>query len=316
MKTAASSTTPRSATRRSLSGSRSTSSARAAPDRNWRSRKRAGAAPPSTDAQGGQRMAERSRAARYAASAGLTIAPFAALVILWWLLRLTGLINPGLLPSPLQVARTFWSTLTGGQLLTNIIMSAARVLGGLLLGTAAAVPVGFLIGWYRPVGRLLDPLINFFRALPPIALIPLVIVYLGIGEVAKIAILFYASFFAAVIVMYEGMAAISPIYVRVARTLGATDFEIFARVMVPLTVPHMLVALRVALGVCWATLVAAELVAAQEGLGAMIQNASAFFDLNTIYLGIICIGALALLMDTILRRLTARIVGWQEKIER
>jgi NitT/TauT family transport system permease protein len=237
-------------------------------------------------------------------------------VIFWWLLRLTGLINPGLLPSPLQVAKTFWSTLTAGNLLTNITMSVLRVLGGLLLGTAAAVPIGFLIGWYRPVGRLLDPLINFFRALPPIALIPLVIVYLGIGEIAKIAILFYASFFAAVIVMYEGMSAISPIYVRVARTLGATDFEIFARVMVPLTVPHMLVALRVALGVCWATLVAAELVAAQEGLGAMIQNASAFFDLNTIYLGIICIGALALLMDTILRRLTARIVGWQEKIER
>jgi NitT/TauT family transport system permease protein len=258
----------------------------------------------------------RNSAARYAARIGLTIAPFAGLVLFWWLLRLTGLINPGLLPSPLQVAKTFWSTLTAGNLLTNITMSVLRVLGGLLLGTAAAVPIGFLIGWYRPVGRLLDPLINFFRALPPIALIPLVIVYLGIGEIAKIAILFYASFFAAVIVMYEGMSAISPIYVRVARTLGATDFEIFARVMVPLTVPHMLVALRVALGVCWATLVAAELVAAQEGLGAMIQNASAFFDLNTIYLGIICIGALALLMDTILRRLTARIVGWQEKIER
>ena len=270
---------------------------------------------PMTDAQGGNRMV-RNGAARYAARIGLTVAPFAGLVILWWLLRLTGLINPALLPSPLQVAQTFWSTLTGGNLLTNITMSVARVLGGLLLGTAAAVPVGFLIGWYRPVGRLLDPLINFFRALPPIALIPLVIVYLGIGEVAKIAILFYASFFAAVIVMYEGMAAISPIYVRVARTLGATDFEIFARVMVPLTVPHMLVALRVALGVCWATLVAAELVAAQQGLGAMIQNASAFFELNTIYLGIICIGAMALLMDTILRRLTARIVGWQEKIER
>lgn len=261
-------------------------------------------------------MLRQSSAARTATSICLTIAPFVGLVILWWLLRVTGAINPALLPSPLQVAQTFWATLIGGNLLTNIGMSVARVLGGLLLGTAAAVPVGFMIGWYKSLGRFVDPLVNFFRALPPIALIPLVIVYLGIGEVAKIAILFYASFFAAVIVMYEGMASISPIYVRVARTLGATDFEIFARVMVPLTVPHMLVALRVALGVCWATLVAAELVAAQQGLGAMIQNASAFFDLNTIYLGIICIGALALLMDTILRRLTARIVGWQEKIDR
>jgi NitT/TauT family transport system permease protein len=251
---------------------------------------------------------------RRLASIALTALPFAVLVLLWLLLRATGLINPGLLPSPLTVFGKFWNGLTAGDLGLNILMSLQRVLAGLLLGTAAAVPVGFLIGWYRPVGRLVDPLINFFRALPPIALIPLVIVYLGIGEIAKVAILFYASFFAAVIVMYEGMAAISPIYVRVARTLGATDFEIFWRVMVPLTVPHMLVALRVALGVCWATLVAAELVAAQEGLGAMIQNASSFFDLTTIYLGIICIGTLALLMDMVLRRLSSRLVAWQDKV--
>jgi NitT/TauT family transport system permease protein len=245
---------------------------------------------------------------------GLTILPFAALILVWWLLRASGLINPGLLPSPFVVMAHFWTDLIHGDLAVNILMSVQRVLAGLLIGTIAAVPVGFLIGWYHPIRRLIDPLINFFRALPPIALIPLVIVYLGIGEVAKIAILFYASFFAAVIVMYEGMAAISPIYIRVARTLGATDLEIFWRVMVPLTVPHMLVALRVALGVCWATLVAAELVAAQQGLGAMIQNASSFFDLNTIYLGIICIGTLALLMDMALRRLSSRLVAWQDKL--
>lgn len=255
-----------------------------------------------------------ARGPRLVVNIALTVLPFAALVLLWWALRASGLITPGLLPSPLAVLARFWTGLTQGDLAMNILASLQRVLAGLLIGTAAAVPVGFLIGWYRPVRRLIDPLVNFFRALPPIALIPLVIVYLGIGEVAKVAILFYASFFAAVIVMYEGMAAINPIYIRVARTLGATDFEIFWRVMVPLTVPHMLVALRVALGVCWATLVAAELVAAQEGLGAMIQNASSFFDLNTIYLGIICIGALALMMDMVLRRLSARLVAWQDKV--
>ena len=154
-----------------------------------------------------------------------------------------------------------------------------------------------MLGWYRDVRRFIDPLLNFFRALPPIALIPLVIVYFGIGEVAKVVILFYASFFAGVIVMYEGIAQISPIYVRVSRTLGATDGEIFRKVIVPLTVPHMLTALRVALGVAWATLVASELIAAQQGLGALIQNASSFFQLDIIYVGIICIGLIALAMD-------------------
>jgi NitT/TauT family transport system permease protein len=159
-----------------------------------------------------------------------------------------------------------------------------------------------------------DPVINFFRALPPIALIPLVIVYFGIGEAAKTVILFYASFFAGVIVMYEGIAQVNPIYIKVSRTLGATDLEIFRKVVVPLTVPHILTAVRVALGVAWATLVAAELIAAQQGLGSMIQDASAFFQLDIIYVGIICIGFIALLMDTLLRMATARLVSWQERI--
>lgn len=243
------------------------------------------------------------------------VLPFIFLLLFWSGLRMTGLINPALLPSPSEVAQTFWMHLTKGDFIINVVMSVQRVVLGLVLGMLLAVPVGFLIGWYKPVRRFVDPLINFFRALPPIALIPLAIVYLGIGEVAKVAILFYASFFAAVIVMYEGMVQISPVYIRVARTLGATDFEIFRKVMLPMTVPHMLTAMRVALGVAWATLVASELVAAQEGLGAMIQNASAFFDLRTIYLGIISIGTLALLMDIGLRRLSNRLVSWQDKTE-
>ena len=239
--------------------------------------------------------------------------PFICLVILWMLVHASGWVSPALLPSPLEVLQTFWTHLTEGGLLVNMGMSIQRVVGGLLLGMLLAVPIGFLIGWYKPIRRFVDPLVNFFRALPPIALIPLVIVYFGIGEMAKIAILFYASFFAAVIVMYEGMSQISPVYIRVAKTLGATDMEIFLKVMVPMTVPHMLTALRVALGVAWATLVAAELVAAQEGLGAMIQNASAFFDLRAIYVGIICIGAIALMMDIAIRKLSNRLISWQDR---
>jgi len=100
----------------------------------------------------------------------------------------------------------------------------------------------------------------------------------------------------------------------VARTLGATETEIFTQVVVPLTVPHILTAVRVALGVAWATLVASELIAAQQGLGALIQNASSFFQLDIIYVGIISIGTIALVMDMLLRRLTARLVAWQDRI--
>jgi NitT/TauT family transport system permease protein len=246
--------------------------------------------------------------------AALILSPWLMIVAIWYAIAYSGLINPALIPTPHAVAAQFWQQLTQARLPRDIAMSTQRVLLGVICGTTVAVPVGFALGWYPRVRTFIDPLINFFRALPPIALIPLVVVYFGIGEMAKVVILFYASFFAGVIVMYEGIAQISPIYIRVARTLGATDAEIFRRVIIPLAVPHMLTALRVALGVAWATLVASELIAAQQGLGALIQNASSFFQLDIIYVGIICIGFIALAMDLLLRAVAKRLVSWQERI--
>ncbi len=245
--------------------------------------------------------------------AALLLAPWLSLIALWYAVRGSGLVNPALVPAPHAVLAKFIE-LSRDRLALDVWMSTRRVFIGVFLGVLVAVPVGFAIGWYRSVRGFVDPLINFFRALPPIALIPLVIVYFGIGELAKTAILFYASFFAGVIVMVEGIGQISPIYVRVARTLGANDAEIFAKVIVPLTVPHILTAVRVALGVAWATLVASELIAAQQGLGALIQNASSFFQLDIIYVGIICIGFIALAMDLALRAATRRLVAWQDRI--
>jgi NitT/TauT family transport system permease protein len=228
----------------------------------------------------------------------LLLAPWLAIVLLWYAVRASGLVNPALVPAPHAVLGKFME-LARDRLAMDVWMSTQRVFVGVFLGVLAAVPVGFAIGWYRSVRTFVDPLINFFRALPPIALIPLVIVYFGIGEVAKTVILFYASFFAGVIVMVEGIGQISPI---------------FARVIVPLTVPHILTAIRVALGVAWATLVASELIAAQQGLGALIQNASSFFQLDIVYVGIICIGFIALTMDLVLRAATRRLVAWQDRI--
>jgi NitT/TauT family transport system permease protein len=243
----------------------------------------------------------------------LVLAPWGAIVLIWYAIHYSGLVNPALVPTPHDVAKAFWK-LAGERLPRDVLTSTGRVFVGVALGIALAVPVGFVLGWYKGARAFIDPLLSFFRALPPIALIPLVIVYLGIGEAAKVAILFYASFFSGVVVMYEGIAQMSPIYVRVARTLGATDGEIFRKVIVPLAVPHMLTALRVALGVAWATLVASELIAAQQGLGSLIQNAASFFQLDIIYVGIICIGFIALAMDVALRAVARRMVAWQDRI--
>jgi len=243
----------------------------------------------------------------------LGLVPWISVVAMWYAIRASGYINVSLIPAPHQVAAKFVDLLLHEGLLYDVFVSARRVFFGVTLGILAAVPVGFVLGWYRGARTLADPMINFFRALPPIALIPLVIVYFGVDEAAKLVILFYAAFFSGVIVMYEGVSQITPLYIRVARTLGADELEIFRKVIIPLTLPHILTALRVALGVTWATLVASELIAAQRGLGAMIQNASTYFLLDTIYVGIICIGCIALIMDTILRRISARLLAWQER---
>jgi NitT/TauT family transport system permease protein len=250
---------------------------------------------------------------RFGRHVALVAAPWIAIVIAWYGVRESGLVNPGLVPAPHAVLTKFVDLLMNQGLVWDVFVSTRRVFIGVLVGIALAVPVGFLIGWFKTARTFADPLVNFFRALPPIALIPLVIVYFGVDEPAKLVILIYAAFFAGVIVMYEGVSQINPLFVRVARTLGATQGEVFRRVIIPLTVPHILTALRVALGVAWATLVASELVAAQRGLGSMIQNASTYFLLDVIYVGIICIGLVALLMDLLLRRLSGRFLAWQDR---
>lgn len=243
---------------------------------------------------------------------GVRILPFGLVLLLWQLLHVSGLVSPALLPSPLDVVNAAGRQLRQGSLVDHVVASTLRVLLGVVIGVVLAIPVGFTLGWYRGIRGFLDPLINFFRALPPIALVPLVVVYVGIGESGRLFVLIYASFFPAVIVIYEGILAIESIYIRAARVLGANGLELFSRVVLPLTLPHILTAFRVALGVAWATLVAAELVAARTGLGAMIQNASNFFQIPTIFLGIILIGVIALAMDSLLRAAIARFVTWRD----
>ena len=240
---------------------------------------------------------------------------FAVIIAAWWAMWAVGFVDPGLLPSPAEVFRQFMTLMVEKQLWLDMLLSARRVLIGVVCGLALAIPVGFLLGWYAGVRRFVDPVINFFRALPPIALIPLVIVYFGIGEPARVLVLIYAAFFSGVIVIYEGIKLMPPIFVRVSKALGATDFEIFRRVVIPATLPHVLTAFRVAVGVCWTTLVAAELVAAERGLGAVIVNGQNYFQVPIIFVGIIMIGTVALVMDKIIRLLTTRMLSWQESIQ-
>jgi NitT/TauT family transport system permease protein len=242
----------------------------------------------------------------------LGLAGFVGLVLIWQVTAMTEVVGNGLLPTPGMVFEVIWTGL-GNGLANDVLISSRRVVLWVSVGIAAAVPVGFVLGWFPLARAALNPLVNFFRALPPIALVPLVIVYFGIGELARGIILMYAAFFATVVIVFEGIAGIEEKYVRAAQTLGANRIELLTRVVLPFSVPHILTAARVSLGIGWASLVAAELVAAQDGLGAVIQNAGNFLDIPRVYAGIILIGLCALVMDAALRVASARLVRWQDR---
>lgn len=265
-------------------------------------------------------LAEAPRAPRINTSPWLKptlwrVLPWLVLLALWSGVRLLSDTYASLVPAPSAVLAQAQTLLADGTLISHWLASTTRVTLGVLLGVALAVPVGFVLGWFAAARKTLTPVLNFFRALPPIALIPLMIIYVGIGDPAKLLVLVYASFFTAVVVMYEGISRTPPIYIQVARTLGASETELFRKVILPLALPHALTATRVALGVGWMTLVASELISAEDGLGSMIQIASSYFQLDVIYLGLICIGATAMLMDFLLVALSGRLVGWQEKVK-
>ncbi|MDT6982388.1 ABC transporter permease [Streptomyces lusitanus] len=230
-------------------------------------------------------------------------------IALWWTAAAAGF----KLPTPPEVVSRAGTLIADGTLGEDVLASLTRVLIGFALGTAVAVPVGFLMGWYGIARGLMEPWIQFFRTVPPLAIIPLAVVVMGIDETPKIFVIFLAAFLACVISTFQGVVNVDRTLINAARVLGAGDAVVFARVVVPASTPFILVGMRVGLGSAWATLVAAELIAAQEGLGYRMQNAQLYYDLPTIFVGLISIGILGLLMDRILLLAERKLTGWQER---
>jgi NitT/TauT family transport system permease protein len=228
---------------------------------------------------------------------------------IWW-----GLAKSGFdIPTPPEVLKRYGELISDGTLFDDIVASLTRVLAGFVLGVALAVPVGFLMGWYGTVRGLVEPWVQFFRTIPPLAIIPLAIVLMGIGETPKIFVIFLASFLACVISTFQGVVNVDKTLINAARVLGANDRVLFARVVVPASTPFILVGMRVGLGSSWATLVAAELIAAQQGLGYRMQSAQLYYDLPTIFVGLITIGILGLIMDRLLLLAETKLTSWQER---
>jgi NitT/TauT family transport system permease protein len=185
------------------------------------------------------------------------------------------------------------------------------VLAGWSLAFCLAVPTAFLMGWYNKFKNTVDPWLQFLRTIPPIALIPLVILFMGVGEQAKVVVIFITSFLVMVVTIYQGVRNVDLTLIKAAYTFGASDFDILFRVIVPASFPYILVASRLGISTGLTTLIAAELTGTTTGLGNMIQEAQLYFRMDKVMLGIICIGVIGFTLDRLLMLAEKKLTRWQ-----
>ena len=195
----------------------------------------------------------------------------------------------------------------------HIWTSVKRVLLGVFFGALVGIPLGFAMGLNSVARGLLDPVVEFIRPIPPLALIPLVILWLGIDEVAKTFLPFLAALFIMLIAARAGVGSVRISKVHAAYSLGASRGQVLRHVILPNALPEIFTGLRTSMGVCWGTLVAAELVAADRGVGSMMMIAKNFLQTDVVVIGIVIIGAIGFAIEMLMRVLEGRLIPWKGK---
>lgn len=242
------------------------------------------------------------------------MATIAVLIGLWSLASFYRLVPPLFLPSPLAVLGALGGLATTGfvdaTLAQHVAASLSRIFGALGVALIVGVPAGLAIGTSRWGKGILDPIVEFLRPLPPLAYLPLVIIWLGIGEASKIAVIALAMLPPIILSTASGVKSASADHINAARAFGASRRQLLAYVILPGALPSILTGTRIALGAGWSTLVAAELVAATRGLGFMIQSAAQFLVTDVVIAGIVVIAVVAFLFEVVARWIERRLVPW------
>lgn len=234
------------------------------------------------------------------------------LVLIWWAVCELGLIRPLFLPGPDAVLAEGWRQLQKGILFSDAGVSIYRIMAGWLAATVVAVPVGILMGNFRIFESLLSPLVSTLRYVPVVALIPLTILWAGIGDGQKILILFIGTFFSQVLMIMDNVKNIDVNLIRAGQTLGFSNMEILRKIILPAAAPAIWDTFRITIGWTWTYLVVAELVAANDGLGRRIMDAQRYMATQTILFGTLFIGLLGLVTDWIFKKLGQRMFRWSE----
>lgn len=238
-------------------------------------------------------------------------------LLVWWLITATGLVKPLFVPSPVSVWQSFVSTLTDGyrghSLLAHLAISLRRVFIAFVLAIIIAVPLGILVGVSRKLEAALEPLINFYRVLPPLAYYTLLIIWLGIGEAPKVTLLLLAAFPPLFIAVIQGVRNVPVGRINAALSLGANNRSVMRYVVLPSIMPDFFTGLRVSIGFTYTTLVAAEMVAAESGIGWMVLDASRYLQSDIVFMGIIVMGITGVALDSLAKLTQQKVVPWQGK---
>ncbi len=240
-----------------------------------------------------------------------------AFLVLWWVATASGWINPIYWPPLGAVVERVGKLLDEGfrnvALWDHVWISVYRVLSGVVYGALIGIPLGFAMGLWSVAKGFLDPIVEFIRPIPPLALIPLIILWFGIDEFAKIFLLALASLFIMTIAARAGVSSVRVSKVHAAYSLGATKLQVLMRVVLPNALPEIFTGLRTAMGVCWGTVVAAELVAADRGIGSMIMIAKNFLNTDIVVIGIVIIGLIGFGIEILMRLLERKLIPWRGK---
>ena len=247
----------------------------------------------------------------------LSISGILLFFIIWEALAIFEIVDPKKISDVLQIFKLFILKFTdpnpdGAVLLVHIWSSLEVALLGFLLAVVIGVPLGWLMGWYRGFDSFVRPLFEIIRPIPPVSWIPLTIVWMGIGLQAKAFIVFFAAFVPCLINSYTGIRQTKEVLKNVGKTFGASNFTIFRKVGIPSSLTMSFAGIKVAIGNAWATLVAAEMLAASSGLGYMILMGRSYGRVDLVILGIVVIGALGVLITALINRLEKVVLGWKE----
>lgn len=226
---------------------------------------------------------------------------FALFLGAWHLTAASGVIAPAFLPTPWAVAEAFVRLFTERDFASDIAVSVGRVWLAFLLSVVVAIPLGLIMSTYRAVGALLEPFIDFIRYLPVPALVPLLVIWFGVGEASKIAVLWMGTFFQLILLISEDTKRVPAEFIESGHTLGASNGQIMRHIIIPAALPNMVDNLRITLGWCWTYLIVAEIVAANSGIGHVIWSLRRFVKTPEVMAGIIAIGIIGLITDQAFR---------------